>query len=404
MFRLDILLSLFAFLLGPILVGIKSTGNPIVQQMGPTILFPGLTIIIGFLVGAQFPVAARLTFSKIEETAGTLYGLDFLGAALGALLITTFVVPFLGIVATCYVIGSLKLFSAAYLWMYRSSTVYETAPKPKTAISNRLIFFVVLLCFAMIGLFTFWDKTSTSVYAFSFMPTYHWLLLGLLALGIIKVMQVSPVSAGRRSFLKTMDRRIFEQTRLGVFRWVSFFSFGLVAFFPIFRCYFKVPYLFCHVCPRQCIFGYMRSYLVPAALIMNLDKRYWCFNCCPIGTLFDCQARVAGKLWHLPRWLKTVPILVLLFTAVAYFKLSRDLSRPTETFVDWYTALFKNSYSPTILVILIAILLLVLAFRVRRSFCEILCPVGTLSNLLLKLEGLPLKHDKRKKTGIEKVQ
>jgi spermidine synthase len=395
MFRLDILLSLFAFLLGPILIGINSTMNPVIQQMGPTILFPGLTILIGFLVGAQFPVAARLTFSRIEETAGTLYGLDFLGAALGALLITTFVVPFFGIVATCFMIGSLKLISAAYLRLYREPAVYETVLRPVTHVSSRFIFFVVLLFFAIIGFFTFWDRTSTSVYAFSFMPAYHWFLLALLALGIYKVMQVSVVSGGHLSILKTMDRRIFEQTRLGILRWVTFFSFGLVAFFPIFRCYFKVPYLFCHVCPRQCVFGYMRSYLVPAALIMNLDKRYWCFNCCPLGTLFDCQARVAGKPWHLPGWLKAVPILILVFTVFSYFKVSSDLARPTETFVDWYTGLFKNSYSPTILVVLIAILLLVLAFRIRRSFCEMLCPIGTLSNLLLKLEGLFFTHGKR---------
>ena len=160
---------------------------------------------------------------------------------------------------------------------------------------------------------------------------------------------------------------------------------------PIFRCYFKVPYLFCHVCPRQCIFGYMRPYLVPAALIMNIEKRHWCYHLCPIGTVLDCQARVSGKPWHLPGWIKILPILILLFTAVSYFKISSDLARPTETLLDWYTALFKNSYSPTLIVILITVLMLILAFRIRRSFCETVCPIGTLSNLILKLEGLPFK-------------
>ena len=140
----------------------------------------------------------------------------------------------------------------------------------------------------------------------------------------------------------------------------------------------------------------MRPYLVPAALIMNIEKRHWCFHLCPIGTLFDCQAKISAKPWHLPRMLKTVPILVLLFTAVAYFKISSDLTRPAGTLYDWYTALFKNAFSPTILVILIAILLLLLAFRIRRSFCEILCPVGTLSNLILKLEGLPFTNKGQK--------
>jgi spermidine synthase len=391
MFRLDLLLSLFAFLLGPLLIVLQTTTNPILQHIAPLILFPALTVVIGFLVGAQFPVAAKLTFSEVEETAGSLYGLDFLGAALGALLITTLVIPFLGIVTTCYFIGTLKLFSAAVLWMRRRTAVEEALPQLKKDIASQFVYLVVLTCFAVIGFLAYWDRTSMTIYAFSFFPAYHWLILTLLGLGIIQAMPMPVTAIGNGSFIKTLDRQIFERTRLGLYRWIFFLSFSLAAFLPIFRCYFKVPYLFCHVCPRQCVFGFMRPYLVPAALIMNIEKRYWCFHLCPIGTLFDCQAKISSKPWHLPRMLKTVPILVLLFTAVAYFKISSDLTRPAGTLYDWHTALFKNAFSPTILVILIAILLLLLAFRIRRSFCEILCPVGTLSNLILKLEGLPFK-------------
>jgi polyferredoxin len=48
-----------------------------------------------------------------------------------------------------------------------------------------------------------------------------------------------------------------------------------------------------------------------------------------------------------------------------------------------------NVYAPYGLVIGIATLLVLLAFKLRRPFCELLCPVGTLSSLLLKIEGLP---------------
>ncbi|MBE9519842.1 MAG: 4Fe-4S binding protein [Proteobacteria bacterium] len=402
MIRLDVLLGLFAFLLGPILVMLQTTANPVLQQIGPIVIFPGLTTLIGFLVGAQFPAAAKLTFSQVEETAGTLYGLDFLGAALGAMMITAFVIPMIGITATCYFIGGLKLFSAAVLWWRREPVYEETVPPVKKDISPQFVYGSVLLCFGALGFLGYWDKTSMTIYAFSFFPTYHWIILALLALGIMQAMQLPAVSIDSRSFIKTFDLKIFERTRLGLFRWIGFISFSLVAFLPIFRCYFKVPYLFCHVCPRQCIFGYMRSYLVPAALIMNINKRYWCFHLCPIGTLFDCQARISGKAWHLPRWLKTVPILILLFTAVAYFKISSDLAHPADTLFDWYTVLFKNTYSPTLLVILIALLLLILAFRIRRSFCEMLCPVGTLSNLILKFESLPFKNELPKDTAPQK--
>ena len=99
---------------------------------------------------------------------------------------------------------------------------------------------------------------------------------------------------------------------------MKFSNAQLVIFFPIFRCYFKIPYLFCHVCPRQCAFGYLRPYLVPAALLMNIEKRFWCFHCCPIGPSFDCQARVSSKPLRLPRFVKTLPILVLIFWIGVY--------------------------------------------------------------------------------------
>ena len=399
MLRLDMLLSLFAFLLGPILIVLQTTTNPVLIQVAPAILFPGLTTLIGFLVGAQFPAAAKLTFSEVEETASTLYALDFLGAALGALLITTLVIPFIGIVNTCYLIGTLKLFSAAVLWLRRQSLLEEAVPQLPKDRTSQIAYLIVLSCFIAIGLVVYWDRTSISVYAFSFFPLYHWVILLLLALGIMQVMQIPATLIGSRPLIKKLDMNILEQTRMGLFRWIFFLSFSLAVFFPIFRCYFTVPYLFCHVCPRQCVFGFMRPYLVPAALIMNIEKRHWCFHLCPIGTLFDCQARVSARPWHLPRVLKIVPVLVLLFTAVAYFKISGDLARPADSFSDWYTALFKNAYSPTLLVILIAILMLLLAFRIRRSFCEILCPVGTLSNLILKLEGLTYKNDAPQKNG-----
>ena len=108
-------------------------------------------------------------------------------------------------------------------------------------------------------------------------------------------------------------------------RWVYFVAFSLVVFYPIFRCYFKIPYLFCHVCPGKCIFGFVRPYIVPAALIMNLEKRFWCYHACPIGTLFDCQGRVWRKSKRVPEPLRRVSIAVLVFTAIAYFKIMWDL-------------------------------------------------------------------------------
>ena len=159
-------------------------------------------------------------------------------------------------------------------------------------------------------------------------------------------------------------------------------------FFSIFRCYFKVPYLFCHVCPRQCVFGYLRSYLVPAALIMNIEKRHWCFNLCPLGTLHDCQSRKGKQHFSLPKVASLLPIAILIFTAVSYFLVKIHAVHPEAPGIDWYNAFYANIFAVDRLVLLIAAALVMMAFFLKRPFCELLCPVGTFSKLVLKVEKM----------------
>ena len=387
-FRLDLGLSMLAFLLVPVFLFLQATHSSFIQATAPLLLFPLLTTCIGFLVGAQFPLAAKLSFHGLEKTAANLYALDFLGAALGALLVSAFTVPLLGIIGTCYLIGTLKLFSSLVLWLGRKEKAEDLRHGLPAEFSPWMTFFTVVLTFCGIGILVSQDRTSTILYSMSFTQSYHWGLLVLLAFGILQAMGIIPQFGGA-GFWKSMDHEIFQRTKVRLLRWVNFFAFALVIFFPIFRCYFKVPYLFCHTCPRQCAFGYLRPYLVPAALIMNIDRRFWCFHCCPIGTLHDCQARVTKRPFRLPKFSKILPLATLAFTVFAYFKISADLSQSKAADQDWYTFFFMNVYAPYGLVIGIATLLVLLAFKLRRPFCELLCPVGTLSGLLLKIEGLP---------------
>jgi polyferredoxin len=218
---------------------------------------------------------------------------------------------------------------------------------------------------------------------------YYWALVGLLALGIYRALEPKAFSstAGRiGAAFQGWTRPLQRATKLPPSRWMYFLAFSLVAFYPIFRCYFKVPYLFCHVCPQKCVFGFVRPYLVPAVLIMNLEKRYWCYRACPIGTLFDCQARACKKSKRVPKWLQALPIAVLVFTAIAYFKIMWDLEGQPAVQFDWYTFFSHNMFAVTASVIAIAAALIILAYRLRRTFCETLCPVGTFSDLVLKLE------------------
>jgi polyferredoxin len=245
-------------------------------------------------------------------------------------------------------------------------------------------FGAVMLVFVGLGLLILGEDTNVSIYAFSFSPLLHWSLMALLGWGILRAMDWKLVPKPR-SALRSWADTIYRQTKISVFRWVNFIGFATIVFFPIFRCYFKIPYLFCHVCPRQCVFGFLRPYLIPAALIMNLERQYWCVHACPIGTLHDCQARMGWQARRL-RLGGLVAVAVLGFTGWAYFKIMWDLESSSAVIHDWYTFFLKNQYSVSLVVIVIAAVLIAMAHRVRRAFCQILCPVGTCSDLIRKLE------------------
>jgi spermidine synthase len=80
-------------------------------------LFPISNALIGFTVGGQFALAAKVAFTiPAEKTAAQLYGLDFLGAALGGIVVGSFFVPLLGLVYTCLLIAAVKLITFGILW------------------------------------------------------------------------------------------------------------------------------------------------------------------------------------------------------------------------------------------------------------------------------------------------
>jgi spermidine synthase len=410
LFRLDALLSAAGFLLIPLLQSLSATDSAFVQAVAPPVIFPLLNGVIGFLVGAQFPPAARVMFrtvsdgsvsdgsvsdGTVEETAGSLYAFDLLGACLGALVVSTFCVPLMGISATCALLGGVKLLSAA---MLRRSAVAIDVPSPRPVPARGVVFAFAfaLLVLAGVGTVIVAEETSGGVYAVSFAPAYYWALVALLALGIIRAvgLEGGPVGGPRRwpspgrirAALRRFGRTIYASTKVSVWRWAYFLSFSLAVAYPIFRCYFSVPYLFCHVCPRKCIFGFLRPYLVPAAVIMNLERRFWCYQACPIGTLSDCQARACKGSRRVPARLRAVSFAVLGFTAVAYFKIMWDLDHQPAVAFDWYTFFYNNLFAVSTAVIGVAVALVVLGYRLRRSFCEILCPVGAFSDVLLRGE------------------
>jgi spermidine synthase len=93
-------LALYAACLPAALAGLGRLGN----AFSPTacqVAIPLLALLLAALVGAAFPLAARLHRGSVAQTASRLYTADYVGAALGALLVSTILIPLVGVTAVC---------------------------------------------------------------------------------------------------------------------------------------------------------------------------------------------------------------------------------------------------------------------------------------------------------------
>ena len=81
-------------------------------SLGANVVFPILPAIAGFIGGFQFPLATRMYLKynpKVGRVAGITYGVDLAGSCVGASLVSSFLVPIIGISNTCYAIALLSL-------------------------------------------------------------------------------------------------------------------------------------------------------------------------------------------------------------------------------------------------------------------------------------------------------
>ncbi len=80
---------------------------------------PLLTLLLAVLVGMEFPLAARVDFQDPAATSARLYAADYLGAALGALLVSTLLIPVLGVFMVCFLTAGLNLLAAGIMLVIR---------------------------------------------------------------------------------------------------------------------------------------------------------------------------------------------------------------------------------------------------------------------------------------------
>ncbi len=112
---LELLLAAYAIVLPAALVGLGWLGGTGVAPGIVEAVIPLLALLLAVLVGLEFPLAAKVDFRAVTSTAARLYTADYVGAALGALLVSTFLIPLLGVVAVCWLAAGLNLLSGGVI-------------------------------------------------------------------------------------------------------------------------------------------------------------------------------------------------------------------------------------------------------------------------------------------------
>jgi spermidine synthase len=337
------------------------------------------TVLSGVLPGAQFAAAARTLGGRPETVGGTLWAADLSGAAIAALVTFTLAVPALGLPGTLFAVAAVKASSSVFL-LLPAPRVTRDRLEPRrlgALLPLGLVGFVVLVT---------GERTHVPLYGFTFLPAYR--IAAVSGLFVALFAAFEPQSL-RDSMERLARRSSALRRRLGIGgeRLVWFLLLLPVATFPLGRCYFTVPFLFCHVCPRPCGFGVVRPYAIPIALLANVHDHRFCERLCPLGT---AQARCDGLAGRRARRLSGATILrlaALAFVAFAYFAAQADHHEGVQG-EGLYSFFFRNAFAPATWTLVTAAGLLALSFFVRRPFCDALCPVGAVSSAVTGVDKL----------------
>jgi len=221
------------------------------------------------------------------------------------------------------------------------------------AVTIAFLFFIAVLSVAIL---VFPDHPAVRVF---WGGTYASLIRG--ALGVTLVLWIVGRFCGR-----AIPRRWLQ--------WTGGLLFLPVAFFPLLRCYFKVPYVFCRACPHPCPWGISRVFLFNGFLLLNLAGRSWCDLLCPFGTFQEALSRITRRHWRFSAW----------FAGTAYAALFAALGFYLATLFRWPWLNFFDvgRYDFLKVTALFAVACVVAAFFVPKFWCRYLCPVGTIDSLV----------------------
>jgi len=105
--------------------------SPAILALVSHVFFPAVAILAGMLGGYQFALATQICYgdaTAARSNQGILYGIDLLGACLGALLLSAFLLPLFGFLKAALLIGAANLVPAV-LAAYLAWASPETDPR-----------------------------------------------------------------------------------------------------------------------------------------------------------------------------------------------------------------------------------------------------------------------------------
>ncbi|HOM17131.1 MAG TPA: fused MFS/spermidine synthase, partial [Thermoguttaceae bacterium] len=116
---LAVCLAAFAALIPPVVLGLDQASRLAPLNLACQGAFLALAFGLAVLVGMVFPLAAKIAFEQISITAGRIYTADYLGAAFGALVGSSLLIPLWGIGPVCLLTAALNLAAAGTILLVR---------------------------------------------------------------------------------------------------------------------------------------------------------------------------------------------------------------------------------------------------------------------------------------------
>ncbi len=305
--RAVLLSTEFLIVLFPLLIFILISSIDLhsIPPLSAKALFFLLLFLSGAITGAQFYCLFPSISKEPLESASQIYSADLYGSCAGAILTGILIIPAFGIEKSLLLLTLIKATSSFFLSIHLSGKQFKI-PYRQWHLWAVMFSLLVIAGIVITG-------NNVELYSFSRSKIYTLIISIILILALI-------LSGGWIKLVFT-----------NWFRLIQFLLLSLVAFYPLFRCFFKIPYLFCHVCPRQCAFGIYRKYIIITGTITNTGNWPFCHMTCPIGIMYDAQPvserRVSQSIINK---LHSIRLIILIFIPFVYFKSKFDESALTQ--------------------------------------------------------------------------